>query len=190
MHMGRSNMTIRNAAARRPRRSGAAVAAFAAAIAIALSVAAAVSGCDVQKMAELEVGVTSEADVRARWGEPAATYAEPDGGKTLEYPRQPAGQVNYMLAIGADGKLVAMRQVLKPANFAKVETGWDKARVRRLLGTPAKVQRYALKADEEVWDWRFADGSQAMVFSVTFDRQGRVISTATTADEKDAGHRG
>jgi outer membrane protein assembly factor BamE (lipoprotein component of BamABCDE complex) len=149
-----------------------------------LAAALALAACDVQKIAELEVGVTTEADVRAKWGEPAAVYAEPDGSRTLEYPRQPAGQVNYMLAIGADGKLVAMRQVLKPANFAKVEPGWDKAQVRRLLGLPAKTQRYDLK-QEEVWDWRFADNAENKQFSVTFDASGRVTSTATTVDPKE-----
>lgn len=148
-----------------------------------------IAGCDVQKIAELEVGVTTEAQVRAKWGEPAAVYTEADGSRTLEYPRQPAGQVNYMLAIGADGKLIAMRQVLKPANFAKIESGWDKAQVRRLLGLPAKTQRYALK-QVEIWDWRFADGSGSQVFSVTFDTNGRVTSTATTPDEKELGPRG
>jgi hypothetical protein len=149
-----------------------------------LTLAAALAGCDVQKIAELEVGVTTEADVRAKWGEPAAVYSEPDGSRTLEYPRQPAGQVNYMLAIGGDGKLVAMRQVLKPANFAKVEPGWDKAQVRRLLGLPAKTQRYELK-QEEVWDWRFADNAENKQFSVTFDTSGRVTATATTVDPKE-----
>ena len=158
--------------------------------AAALATSLLFAACDVQKIAELEVGVTTEADVRAKWGEPAAVYTEDDGARTLEYPRQPAGQVNYMLAIGKDGKLVAMRQVLKPANFAKVEAGWDKAQVRRLLGTPAKTQRFAMKQDEEVWDWRFADGAQGKVFSVTFDVNGRVISTSTTLDEKEAGNRG
>ena len=149
-----------------------------------LAMALAVVACDVQKIAELEVGVTTEADVRARWGEPAAVYTEDDGSKTLEYPRQPAGQVNYMLAIGPDGKLVAMRQVLKPTNFAKIEPGWDKAQVRRLLGTPAKTQRYDLK-QEEVWDWRFADNAENKQFSVTFDNSGRVTATGTTVDPKE-----
>jgi hypothetical protein len=149
-----------------------------------MAIAVALIGCDVQKIAELEVGVTTEAEVRAKWGEPAAVYSEPDGSKTLEYPRQPAGQVNYMLAIGADGKLVAMRQVLKPANFAKIETGWDKAQVRRLLGLPAKTQRYELK-QEEVWDWRFNDNAENKLFSVTFDSSGRVTSTATAIDPKE-----
>ena len=155
----------------------------------ALAAVAALAGCDVQKIAELEVGVTTEADVRAKWGEPAAVYTEDDGSRVLEYPRQPAGQVNYMLAIGKDGKLVAMRQVLKPANFAKVEAGWDKAQVRRLLGRAAKAQTYAQK-QEEVWDWRFADGAESKVFSVSFDMNGRVVSTSTTLDPKETGQAG
>ena len=157
--------------------------------AVALAAGLWVVGCDVQKIAELEVGVTTEADVRERWGEPAAVYTEADGTRTLEYPRQPMGQVNFMLAIGPEGKLMALRQVLKPANFAKVEAGWDQPRVRRLLGKPAKVQRYALK-HQEVWDWRFNDSRGGQLFSVTFDDQGRVTSTATTADDAEAGHRG
>ena len=157
--------------------------------AVALVAVAALAGCDVKKIAELEVGLTTEADVRARWGEPAAVYIEDDGSRVLEYPRQPAGQVNFMLAIGKDGKLVAMRQVLKPANFAKVEAGWDKAQVRRLLGRAAKTQTYALK-QEEVWDWRFADGAESKVFSVSFDTNGRVVSTSTTLDPKETGQTG
>ena len=155
----------------------------------AFAVVAVLAGCDVQRIAELEVGVTSEADVRAKWGEPAAVYTDDDGIRVLEYPRQPAGQVNFMLAIGADGKLVALRQVLKPANFAKIQPGWDKAQVRRLLGRAAKAQVYPLK-QEEVWDWRFADGAENKVFSVSFDPNGRVTSTATTIDPKDAGQAG
>lgn len=154
-----------------------------------LALAAVLTGCDVQRIAELEVGVTTEADVRAKWGEPAAVYTEEDGTRVLEYPRQPAGQVNFMLAIGADGKLVAMRQVLKPANFAKIQPGWDKTQVRRLLGRAAKTQVYPLK-QEEVWDWRYADGAENKVFSVSFDPNGRVTATATTLDPRDSGQSG
>lgn len=154
----------------------------------AFAVAAALAGCDVQRIAELEVGVTTEAEVRTRWGEPAAVYAELDGSKSLEYPRQPAGQINFVVVIGRDGKVAALRQVLTPTNFAKVETGWDKARVRRLLGLPAKTQRYELK-QEEVWDWRFSDNAENKLFSVTFDTDGRVTATATTIDPKEMGGR-
>ena len=155
---------------------------------VAFMVTLALAGCDVQRIAELEVGVTTEAEVRARWGEPAAVYAEPDGSKSLEYPRQPAGQINFMVVIGRDGKVATLRQVLTPANFAKVEPGWEKTQVRRLLGLPAKTQRYELKR-EEVWDWRFSDDAENKLFSVTFDTDGRVTATGTTADSKEMGGR-
>jgi outer membrane protein assembly factor BamE (lipoprotein component of BamABCDE complex) len=138
-------------------------------------------GCDPKRISELEEGVSTEADVRAKFGEPVAIYNEENGARTFEYPRQPAGQVNYMITVGTDGKMSALRQVLKPANFVKVEPGWDKAQVRRLLGLPAKTMRYELK-NEEIWDWRFADGHEGKLFSVTFDRDGRVTSTAVTLD--------
>ena len=140
------------------------------------------AGCDPQRISELEEGVATEADVRARFGEPAAVYTDDSGARTFEYPRQPAGQINYMITIGVDGKMSALRQVLKPANFAKVVPGLDKAQVRRLLGKPAKTQSYSLK-HEEVWDWRFADAQESRVFSVIFDNDGRVLSTGSTLDE-------
>ena len=146
------------------------------------------AGCDKQKIDQLEEGVATEADVRAKFGEPAAVYSEEGGARTFEYPRQPAGQTNYMITIGTDGKMSALRQVLKPANFAQIVPGLDKAQVRRLLGLPAKTQQYALKPAEDVWDWRFADGTEGKVFSVTFDKDGRVLSTATALDGKETGH--
>jgi 2-polyprenyl-6-methoxyphenol hydroxylase-like FAD-dependent oxidoreductase len=139
-------------------------------------------GCDPQRVAKLEEGVATEADVKAQFGEPPVTYNEADGGRTFEYSRQPEGQVAYMITIGADGKMSALRQVLKPAEFAKVTPGLDKAAVRRLLGKPAKTAKFELKPDEEHWDWRWLDGQVAKFFSVTFDRDGKVVSTAVTDD--------
>ena len=152
--------------------------------AVALSLSQ-LSGCDVKKIEELEEGVATEADVRAKFGEPAATYLEDNGSKTYEYPRQPEGQRNYMITIGADGKMSALKQVLKPDTFAKVQPGLDKVQVRRLLGRPAKTQIFALKKDEEIWDWRYLDGQQAKVFSATFDKDGFVMKTAAINDPQE-----
>ena len=85
------------------------------------------AGCDPQRIAELEEGVATEADVRARFGEPEKIWDARDmaetplpgaaaqpGARTLEYNRQPQGQVNYMITIGADGKierLISMQEV-------------------------------------------------------------------------------
>jgi hypothetical protein len=143
------------------------------------------AGCDVKKIEELEEGVATEADVRAKFGEPAATYLEENGSKTYEYPRQPEGHRNYMITIGADGKMSALKQVLKPDTFAKVQNGLDKVQVRRLLGRPAKTQIFALKKDEEIWDWNYLDGQQAKVFSATFDKDGFVMKTASINDPRE-----
>lgn len=146
----------------------------------------ALAGCDRQRIAKLEEGVATEADVKREFGEPLAVFNQADGSRTFEYARQPEGQTNYFIVIGADGKMSALRQVLKPSEFAKVTPGLDKAEVRKLLGRPAKTQRFDLKPDEEHWDWRWLDGQQAKLFSVTFDRDGKVSASASGDDLREA----
>jgi hypothetical protein len=148
---------------------------------LALALTVALSACDQKRIEKLEEGVATEADVKREFGEPAVVYTEDGGARTFEYPRQPEGRRNYMITIGADGRMSALRQVLTPANFAKVTPGLDKAQVRRLLGKPARTRFYELKK-EEVWDWRFVDGAQNRSFSVTFDGDGRVTGQAVGAD--------
>lgn len=142
-------------------------------------------GCDLQRVANLEEGVATEADVRQQFGEPQATYAEPDGAKTFEYSRQPEGQVAYMITIGTDGKMSALRQVLNARNFARITPGMDAGEVRRALGRPASTARYDLKPHETHWEWRWMDGQAHKVFVVTFDPAGKVVSTATKDDPRE-----
>jgi len=156
----------------------------AALLACLLTTLLALAGCDQQRIAKLEEGVATEADVRAQFGEPQATYAEGDGSRTFEYSRQPEGQVAYMITIGSDGRMSALRQVLKPVEFAKVVPGMDKGEVRRLLGKPATTARFDLKPDEEHWDWRWLDGQASKIFSVTFDRNGKVMASAVSDDPR------
>ncbi len=139
-------------------------------------------GCDMQRASKLEEGVSTEADVRKQFGEPQAIFTNPDGSRTFEYTRQPEGQSNYFIVIGSDGKMSSLRQVLKTSEFAKVTQGANKDEVRKILGRPSKSMRYDLKPDEENWEWRWLDGQQAKVFIATFDRDGKVIKTATIDD--------
>lgn len=70
-----------------------------------------------------------------------------------------------------------------PQRAARLEEGLSTgADVRRLLGKPAKTARYDLKPDEEQWEWRWLDARQAKLFTVTFDRDGRVLSSASRDD--------
>jgi outer membrane protein assembly factor BamE (lipoprotein component of BamABCDE complex) len=142
------------------------------------------AACDPQNIAELEEGMSTEADVRARFGEPENIWDAPGGGRTLEYNRQPAGYQNYMITIGPDGKMSALRQVLTPANFAKVTPGMMMEDVRRMLGKPMRISHYELKRETH-YDWRYHDGpnaSDARVFTVVFDSDLRVLSTGSVSD--------
>jgi outer membrane protein assembly factor BamE (lipoprotein component of BamABCDE complex) len=139
------------------------------------------AGCDAERIKKLEEGVATEADVRAQFGEPAAVFDETDGSRTFDYPRQPEGRTNYLITIGTDGRMSALRQVLTPRNFERVLPGLSEHEVRRLLGRPARVQRFALKR-QSVWEWHWLDGQAPMRFSVTFDAEGKALSSASRDD--------
>ena len=157
------------------------------------------TGCDQQRISELEEGVATEADVRTRFGEPEKIWDAADmastplpratlgvvaapGARTFEYNRQPAGNVNYMITIGADGKMSALRQVLSPQNFKRVLPGMSVEQVRKLLGKPMKITPYALKQQTE-YDWRYL-GSPTVpyIFTTVFDADLRVVSTGSAEE--------
>ena len=149
---------------------------------VALGMLLALIGCDNQRIAELEEGVATEADVRARFGAPETVWDEPDGSRVFEYNRQPAGQRNFQITVGPDGRLTALRQVLNPANFATIQPGMTGAEVRRRLGKPARTLPFN-RMGEVHWDWRYLDGpNTAMMFTVVFGPDERVLRTQSVPD--------
>ena len=147
-------------------------------------------GCDPQRIKELEEGVSTEADVRARFGNPENVWDGPGGERIFEYNRQPAGHQNYMISIGPDGKMTALRQVLNPVNFARVQPGMMMEEVRKMLGKPMKQTPYALK-NEIAWDWRYMQPpNTSMVFTVWFNPDMRVLRTSTAPDPEATENRG
>lgn len=144
----------------------------------------AVSGCDGQHIRELEEGVSTEADVRLRFGEPEMTWPEAGGAKTFEYNRQPAGHRNYMITIGADGKMTALRQVLTPHHFARIHAGMPMSEVRRLLGRPMQTVQLAGTGETHV-EWRYLDGpntSDSKIFTVVLGPDATVTRTFSSRD--------
>ena len=155
-----------------------------------LSALLALPGCDNQRISELEEGVATEADVRAKFGEPENVWDAPGGGRIFEYNRQPAGQRNYMITVGSDGRMSALRQVLTPVNFAKVVPGMAMEDVRRLLGKPAKITPFALKGEIH-YDWRYLDApSTSLLFTVVFSPDYRVLRTLSVPDPDAPENRG
>ncbi|MBA3770959.1 MAG: outer membrane protein assembly factor BamE [Ramlibacter sp.] len=148
------------------------------------------AACDPQHIKELEEGVATEADVRARFGVPENVWDGPGGERIFEYNRQPSGHKNYMISISPDGRMTALRQVLHPSNFGKVQAGMKMEDVRRLLGKPMKQTPYALK-NEIAWDWRYMEPpNTSMVFTVWFNPDYRVLRTTTGPDPEAPEHRG
>lgn len=150
----------------------------------ALAVAALLAACDPQNISELEEGVSTEADVRERFGVPEAVWEGEDGAQIYEYNRQPSGHTNYMITIGPDGKMAALRQVLNPRTFAQVQPGMPMETVRRMLGKPMKTTTYPLKRETH-YDWRYFESpgvGESKVFTVVFDSDLRVVSTLSTRD--------
>jgi SmpA / OmlA family len=143
-------------------------------------------GCDQQRIVELEEGVATEADVRAKFGEPEKIWDGANGARIFEYNRQPAGHRNYMITIGTDGKMSALRQVLTPENFAKVQPGMMMEDVRKMLGKPMRVIPYELKK-ETYYNWRYLtdQNNTSMIFSAVMDSNLKVLRTETMLDPED-----
>jgi hypothetical protein len=193
MHLPFSAFPARVAATRRSRLKGFALMGL-------LSAFLGLVGCDPRRIAELEEGVATEADVRAKFGQPEKIWEAADlagnpfpgaaaqpGARTFEYNRQPEGQVNYMITIGADGKMSALRQVLTPQNFALVLPGMPMEQVRKMLGKPMKVTPLALK-QETHYEWRYSDGPNTpRIFRVEFDKDLKVVRTGSMPDERAPG---
>ncbi|MBL0420129.1 outer membrane protein assembly factor BamE [Ramlibacter sp. AW1] len=150
--------------------------------ALVLSAVLVLSGCDQQRISELREGVATEADVRARFGDPEAVWDAPGGGRTLEYNRNPAGHYNYMITIGPDGRMSALRQVLQPATFEKIQPGMTMEQVRRTLGKPAMQENFP-RRNEAAWSWRWMKPpNTSSLFTVWFDRDWRVVRSEVRPD--------
>ena len=158
-------------------------------LAAALAATLALVACDQQRINELEEGLSTEAEVRDRFGVPDHIWDEGGGARTLEYNRQPAGERNYMITIAPDGKMSALRQVLTPENFARITPGMALDEVRRRLGRPAKVTPYALSGETH-HDWRFLEPpSQRKMFTVV-STDGRTVARTLVGPDMDAPEHG
>ena len=158
-------------------------------LAAALAAALMLVACDQQRISELEEGLSTEAEVRDRFGVPDHVWDEGGGARTLEYNRQPAGERNYMVTIGPDGKMSALRQVLTPENFARITPGLALDEVRRRLGRPAKVTPYALSGETH-YDWRFLEPPSERKLFTVISTDGRTVARTMVGPDMDAPEHG
>ena len=142
--------------------------------------AALLPACDQVNLQKIEPGVTTQAEVRQRMGEPGFVHWNDDGTPTWEYARQPNGMNCYMISFGADERVRQVEQVLNPKNYARIRDGLAKDDVRRILGAPGSKIVYD-NLREEVWEWRIegANPLDETYYMVHFDtRHGAVKNTS------------
>ena len=119
--------------------------------------------------------------VEARLGPPGTVWKNADGSEAWEYPMGPTGVQTFMIDIGPDRAVRAVRQVLTEEYFAKVVAGMSREDVRRLLGRPKEVWYFPAR-DEEVWTWRYLEVNYRF-FNVLFDRASGTVRTTLRLDE-------
>lgn len=154
--------------------------------ATASAIIAVMPGCDYVNMQEMKPGITTQAEVRARMGEPGFVHWNDDGTATWEYARQPSGTNCYMISFGSNQVITKIEQVLNDANYGKVHPGMSKDDIRRLFGAPGAKQVFN-NLREEIWEWRI-EGMPPMdetYFMVHFDTDnGGVKKTSQRVQPK------
>lgn len=142
--------------------------------------------CDIVNLPAIEPGVTTQAEVRSRMGEPGFIHWNDDGTATWEYSRQPAGVHCYMISFDHQKIVTRLDQVLNEANFAALRQGMSKDDVRRLFGQPASKQLFD-NLREEIWEWHIEGlmPHEETYFMVHFDTgHGAVKKSSRRIDSK------
>ena len=129
-----------------------------------LSAALLVAGCAGYGPGDLKPGQT-EADVRARMGEPTDRSSLSSGGARLDFARGPMGAHTYRIDVDASGRVQSVQQILTETNFESLRPGQPKAAVRDLLGRPAE-QRVGWRGVGEVWSYRYDHRVECRWFQV------------------------
>lgn len=132
-------------------------------------------------------GVSTEAELRGSMGAPAAEFAHGDGSRTLAYPYGPLGTQTYMADLAPNGVVRAVRPVLNDDTFQSIQPGMTQEQVLRMIGPPGETMGFS-RQRHVAWDYRYVDtwGYRA-IFSVTFDRNGIVVSKISQRIERDKG---
>lgn len=127
---------------------------------------------------------TSQADLLARFGAPAAVHRTASGTR-LEYIEGPFQQTAWMLDIDPSGRLVGTRQVRSAEGFSRIVVGTDTMQtVRTKIGTPWLVQRYAASG-LTAWMYPYLEfGHWNAMMAVHFDDRGLVTLVQNGPDPR------
>lgn len=138
------------------------------------------AGCASFNPSSVQVGAEEPAVVKAM-GEPVARFSLPGGATRLVYTRGPAGQGNYMVDLGADGRVTSVRQVLSENALAALPAGMTEDELLREIGPPAERQQ--LGNNRAAWSYRFPT-TQCIWHVLTIGPDGRLQGGSTEPDPR------
>lgn len=149
-----------------------------------LAATALVAGCAAYSGAGLQPGTSNESDVRTVMGPPALEMRDPDGSRSLYYPRGPLGRQTYVAEVGVNGTLRGIRNVLNDDTFNRIRPGLAGEDVLRMIGPP-REKAYFSNLGQTAWDYKYTDtwGYEA-IFSVMLDRQDIVVGKVSRRLER------
>lgn len=149
-----------------------------------LLVAVALASCASYDGRGLRPGASTEAELRQVMGEPAMQFSNPDGSRELAYPRGPLGHQTFMAHVSRDGIVQAIEPVLGDDTFNAIQPGMTEGEVLRMIGPPRETMSFP-RLDQIAWDYKYQDTwGYPAIFSVTFDREGRVVSKISQRIER------
>lgn len=149
----------------------------------AVIAAALLAGCDYTYGPNKLAPGSSIDDVRRQMGAATEEKRLPDGTRIWWYVRGPQGFHTYKILFDANEKVTSITQVLTEANFRNiVHDKSTKADVLELIGRPRETMPFPLK-NEEVWTWRYQDGTFNKYLHVTFNPAGVVTATALEQEQ-------
>jgi hypothetical protein len=144
--------------------------------ALTLVASACLAGCAMYPT--IEPGATTEAQIRATYGQPTRHWTNADGTTTLEYATQPMGVSCFMFTIDSAGRVTNVRDALSETNQARVQVGMSEPEVDRLLGRHADEDFFPLSG-QTVWDWNVPSFGPGLYTHFNVHFKGGIVVAAS-----------
>jgi hypothetical protein len=144
------------------------------------------TACASYSGSSLTPGLSTQSDVRALMGAPAAVYqAAPGAGyaQSWVYPHQPMGRQTYMVRLDTAGKVLRIDQVLDLKNLNGLRYGTDTMEsVREAFGRPGQISGPHRIYGGPIWDYFAMDGPRRIIISFSFDAAGKLKAAGEVPD--------
>jgi hypothetical protein len=137
-----------------------------------LALAAGLAGCDYTYSPMKLAPGSSIDDVRRQMGAATEEKRLEDGSRVLWFVRGPQGFHTYKVLLDKDEKVTSIVQVLTESNFKNIVSDQSKQDdVLELIGRPRERMTFP-NLREEVWTWRYQDGTFNKLLHVHFGAVG------------------